>query len=199
MATILHPLHKICQVKSVSSAVNWTLNADTAFLNAKIRTASAAWLVHLALDAPLTITCDASSDGASAALRQFQNGVWWPLHFFSWYFSGAESRYSAFYWELTACSSVRRFQPFIEGRSCVLITDHKPLIHDWAHRSDPWLPRRQRHLSTLVSQSQASISSGFIYAMTSPVGLGNALLVKLLRYTSTFEHLIDIFLSPRIS
>lgn len=36
----------------------------------------------------------------------------------------------------------------IEGRDCVLLTDHKPLIHALARQTDLRFPRQQQHLST---------------------------------------------------
>lgn len=100
---------------------------------------------------PLRNACDASTDSAGAVLEQFHLGTWQPLHFYSHQFSLTKSRYSAFDRELLlAYLSVRRFQPFIEGRCCQLITDHKPLIHAWLHRTDLWSPRQQRHLSAIA-------------------------------------------------
>lgn len=112
---------------------------------------SAALLVHPSPSAPLCISSDASNDGAGATLEQQINSGWQPLPFFSQHFMTTELCYSTLDKELLAAYlAVQKFQPHIEGRSCHLVRDHKPLIHAWNLRTDPWSTHQQRHLSALA-------------------------------------------------
>lgn len=88
------------------------------------------------------------------------------LSFFSRSLSPTEKWYSTFDRELLAAySSVRHFEPLIEGRSCHLCTDHKPLVLARYIVSDPWSPRQQRHLSVIAE---------FITTVPHRSGLDNA-------------------------
>lgn len=66
------------------------------------------------------------------------------LALFSQHFTPTESKYSAFDRELLAAYlAARKFQTFIEGRQCVLFTDHKPpQIHGLPANRDTSLPLR---------------------------------------------------------
>jgi hypothetical protein len=107
-------------------------------------------LAHPIPHASLRISSDASDCGVGAVLEQNRNGTWQPLAFFSRHLSSTEKNYSTFDKELlVAYLAVRHFQPMIEGRNCILATDHKPLSEALGRHSDPWSPRQQRHLSAL--------------------------------------------------
>ena len=59
-----------------------------------------------------------------------------------------EHKYSSFDRELLALYlAVRHFRYFLEARSFIAYTDHKPLALAFAKVSDPWSPRQQRHLA----------------------------------------------------
>ena len=83
-----------------------------------------------------------------AVLEQLIGGIWKPLTFFSRQLHPPECKYSAFDRELLALYlAVRHFHFFLEARSFIAYTDHKPLTLAFAKVSDPWSPRQQRHLS----------------------------------------------------
>lgn len=150
-ASRLHPLHQLCHSPPLSREVIWTPETDAVFLEAKKLLADATLLSQPVSSAPLRISSDARGQGVGAALEQQLCGTWRPLSFFSKHFSHAELKYSAFDKELLAAYlAVRKFQTFIEGRDCHLVTDHKPLVHAFSRRSDPWSLRQQRHLSALA-------------------------------------------------
>lgn len=128
-AMTLQPLHLLCWAHP-SCTLQWTPTAMIAFSNAKKLLTSAATLTHPHPTAALRISSDASNQGVGVVLEQHSHHGWHPLSFYSRHLTPAETRYSAFDKELLAAySAIHRFQPMIEGRDCILITDHKPLIH----------------------------------------------------------------------
>jgi cleavage and polyadenylation specificity factor subunit 1 len=150
-ASVLQPLHAACSDHPGSRDVLWTPEMRTAFDAAKELLASATLLVHPKLDAPIAVCSDASDTGVGASLEQWQHGAWRPLSFFSRHLREAEKRYSAFDKELLAAYlAVRHFSVLIEGRYCILFTDHQPLALAWCKQSDSWSSRQQRHLSAIA-------------------------------------------------
>ena len=114
-------------------------------------------LVHPCNNAPIALTVDASDRAVGAVLQQFANASWQPLAFFSRHLRPPECKYSAFDRELLALYlAVRHFRHYLEGRSFVAYTDHKPLTFAMAKINDPWSPRQQRHL-TSISQYTTDI------------------------------------------
>ena len=105
-------------------------------------------LTHPVPGAPLSLVTDASDSGVGAVLQQRVNGKDSPLAFYSHQLSTAESKYSACDRELLAIYlAVRHFRYFVEGRTFVIYTDHKPLSFAMSKVSDQWSSRQQRHLS----------------------------------------------------
>ena len=107
-------------------------------------------LSHPAKDAETTVTVDASDTAMGGQLEQKIDGVFKPIAFFSKKLSTAEKKYSAFDRELLGIySAIRHFRHFVEGRSFVVYTDHKPLttaLASLVERS----PRQTRHLSFIA-------------------------------------------------
>ena len=107
-------------------------------------------LHHPRSDAPPSITADASNTAMGAQLEQWHGKFWYPVAFFSRKFSDTEKKYSAFDRELLAAySAIKHFRHFVEGRSFILFTDHKPLttaISGNTERS----PRQTRQLSYIA-------------------------------------------------
>lgn len=121
----LHPLHQLCRACSSSHPLTWNADTDAAFMKAKELITSAVLLQHPTCGSRLHIVCDASENGAGAALEQLESGMWEPILFFSHHFSSAESKYGAFDWELLATYlAACKFQTFIEGCNCTLLTNH---------------------------------------------------------------------------
>lgn len=157
VAVALQPLHASMKGRSASSSPRWTPLAMDAFNDVKSRLADSALLSHPKCNAPLSLCTDASNTGVGASLEQWSGGSWKPLGFFSRTLTSAQLKYSAFDRELLAAYlAVRHFQPLIEGRRCVLVTDHKPLTQALFKRSDAWCARQQRHLSA-VSEFISSV------------------------------------------
>ena len=147
-AAVLHPLFGATTGKATT--ITWSPTLDTAFERAKALLVSATMLVHPRMDAPTVLTVDAFDVAVGAVLEQFVDASWQPLAFFSRHLRPPECKYSAFDRELRALHlSVRHFRYFLEGRSFVAYTDHKPLTFAMAKISDPWSPRQQRHISSI--------------------------------------------------
>ena len=107
-------------------------------------------MCHPARDAETTITVDASDTAMGGQLEQKLDGVFKPIAFFSKKLSTAEKKYSAFDRELLGIySAIKHFRHFVEGRSFVVYTDHKPLttaLASLVERS----PRQTWHLSFIA-------------------------------------------------
>ena len=153
VARIMQPLHAVCKQHQspADHIIEWTPSSDTAFNDVKHLLSTATLLAHPLPNAPLSLSADASDTGVGASLEQWQGGGWRPLGFFSRRLSPTESRYSTFDRELLAAYlAVKHFRVVIEGRHCVLYTDHKPLAHAWCKQSDAWSSRQQRHISGIA-------------------------------------------------
>ena len=85
-----------------------------------------------------------------AELSQRKPGKpWYPIAFFSKTLTASERKYSAFDRELLAMYiSTKYFRHFLEGRSFIIYTDHKPLTFALASSSDR-SPRQTRNLLLL--------------------------------------------------
>ena len=161
--------------------LEWSNDLEEAFATAKEALAQATMLAHPHADKPIALTVDASGAAIGAVLEQIL-GSWKPVAFFSRKLRAAEQKYSAFDCELLAAYlAIRHFRYFLEGRSFVLFTDHKPLTFAISKTSDPWSSRQQRHL-TYTSEFTTDVrhiggknnivadtlSRGEISAITSP-------------------------------
>ena len=145
-AALMQPLYKAIDMKH--KLLVWTSELDAAFRQSKEALTKATMLVHPGHEAPTSLTVDASDVAVGAVLEQLIDGVWKPLAFFSRQLRPPERKYSAFDRELLALYlAVRHFRYFLEARSFIAYTDHKPLTLAFAKVSDPWSPRQQRHLA----------------------------------------------------
>lgn len=147
-ATLLAPLHALVDHKHPHAAITWS---DASLSSFQASLSQATLLRHPSPSAPLAIRTDASDTGITVVLGQLEKGEWRPLAFFSIALSPAKQRYSTFDREpLAAFAATQHFQSTVEGRRCVLFTDHCPLTQSVCHSSDPWSPQQQRHLSALT-------------------------------------------------
>ena len=145
-AALMQPLYKAIDMKH--KLLVWTSELDKAFRQSKEALAKATMLVHPGHEAPTSLTVDASDVAVRAVLEQLIDGVWKPLASFSHQLRPPERKYSAFDRELLALYlAVRHFRYFLEARSFIAYTDHKPLTLAFAKVSDPWSPRQQRHIA----------------------------------------------------
>ena len=115
--------------KNDKTPINWTPEAEAAFLKCKKDLANAALLAHPAANAKLRIITDASDTAMGTAIEQkVGNGPWKPLAFFSKKFSGTQKKYSTYDRELTGMyESPYIFQDYLEGCDFEIHTDHEPL------------------------------------------------------------------------
>ena len=101
------PLHDMLSgpLAKGSIALTWTTEQATAFTNCKTQLCHATLLSHLAHDAPLALTTDASNIARGAVLQQEINGEW----------------HSAYDRELLAIyESVKHFKHIVNGKAKVL-------------------------------------------------------------------------------
>ena len=163
--------------------LKWSDELDEAFTTAKEALAQSTMLVHPHADKPTALTVDASGTAVRAVLAQNSDGSdWKPVAFFSRKLRPAEQNYSAFDRELLAAYlAIRHFRYFLEGRSFMLFTDHKPLTFAISKISGPWSLRQKRHLTYVAEfttdvrhiEGKANIvadtlSRGEISAISSP-------------------------------
>ena len=148
IADILAPLH--AQASGKGQTIVWTETCQKAFEQAKQTLGNAVLLHHPLPDAPISLTVDASNTAVGAQLEQKQGRNWVPLAFFSRKLSTTERNYSAFDRELLAAySAVKHFKHFLEGKSFLLFTDHKPLVSAFTSQTDR-SPRQIRQLSYIA-------------------------------------------------
>ena len=96
-------------------------------------------LAHPQPNALISLTTDASDVAIGAVLQQRINDMWVPLVFISKKLRSPETKYSAFDRELLALYlATRHFRYFLEGRSFVAFTDHKPLTFAIGKSQEPW-------------------------------------------------------------
>uniref|UniRef100_A0AAG5DRP6 RNA-directed DNA polymerase n=1 Tax=Anopheles atroparvus TaxID=41427 RepID=A0AAG5DRP6_ANOAO len=127
--------------------LNWTDETVAAFERCKHQLAEATLLAHPAKSAELSLWVDASDTAAGAVLHQIVGGKAQPLGFFSKKFDKAQLRYSTYDRELTAIFlAVRHFKFMLEGRSCHIYTDHKPIIFAIRQKLDKASNRQARQL-----------------------------------------------------
>ena len=146
-AAILLPLYDLVNMKDNEFEAAWTALHEDHFQSSKLALAVATGLAHPSATAETSINTDASDTAVGAVLQQCLHGVWTPISFFSHKLLPAEKKYSTFDMELLAVYlAVKKFRYFIEGRTFVIFTDHKPLTFVFNKVSDKWSPRQQRHL-----------------------------------------------------
>ncbi|XP_026695294.2 uncharacterized protein LOC113475388 [Ciona intestinalis] len=148
-ATILAPLNSlISPTLPKTSPISWTEEANKAFEDIKSIVANKVTLTFPLPDAQTRLVTDASGVAVAGVLEQNVDGAWAPLSFFSRTLTSAERNYSTFDLELLAVySSLRHFRYYLESRSFVILTDHKPLVSALTGRFESASARQSRHLS----------------------------------------------------
>lgn len=138
--------------KNDKTKIQWTAEAESAFLRCKEKLAHATLLVHPAENAPLRLTTDASDTAIGAVLEQKVEDIWQPLGFFSKKLNSAQQNYSTYDRELLAVyEAIKFFRYMVEGRNFAVRTDHKPLIFAFRQKAAKASPRQLRHLD-FISQ-----------------------------------------------
>ena len=129
-ARLLQPLSSVLarNANKKLALISWTDQMTAAFSAAKKALSDATLLAHPILDAPTTLTVDASDLAVGGVLEQLVNNEWQPLAFFSRQLQPPQRRYSTFDRELLAMYlAVRHFRFFLEGRHFTIFTDHTNL------------------------------------------------------------------------
>lgn len=143
--------------KKDTTPIEWNAEADTVFEECKQDLAKATFLAHPLHDAKMVIQVDASNFAVGAALNQINNGQLEPLGFYSKQMTETQKRYSTYDRELLAIyQSIKHFKHLIEGRECIVHTDHKPLSFAFAQNPDKASPRQLRQLD-LIGQFTTDI------------------------------------------
>ena len=146
-AELLRPLTDL--LRQTKRKFKFDTDAVNAFNQAKEALDNLRPLSHMQADPniQLYLSTDASSDAVGAVLQQMVDGELKPLSFFSRRLQPAQSRYSTFGRELLAIYyAIRHFRHLLEGRSFVVLTDHKPLTYALKTSSDRYSPRELRQL-----------------------------------------------------
>lgn len=159
LSDALRPLHKLIAEhgsKKNKKTFEWSEECDKAVRQVKSDLVHATILSHPKTDAQYSLTTDASNYAVGAVLQQHYQGKCQPLAFFSKLISPTEQRYSTFDRELLAIVlSIKNFRHFLEGRSFVIYTDHKPLTTALTSKAEK-SPRQNRHLD-FISQFSSDI------------------------------------------
>ncbi|UYV66084.1 hypothetical protein LAZ67_4000104 [Cordylochernes scorpioides] len=146
---ILAPLYSLLKTKSPNASLNWTSDTLEAFQNIKNALAENTILNYPQPNSTLSVLVDASNVAVGGVLQQLNDTAWEPISFFSKKLSPAETKYSAFDRELLAAFlSVKHFSYFLDGKTFMLFTDHKPLTYAFTSKSER-SPRQERHLNYL--------------------------------------------------
>ena len=125
IASILDKDYLTHAKKNDKTPINWTPEAEAAFIQCKNGLAKATLLTHPAVNAKLRLITDASDTAMGAAIEQkVGNEPWKPLAFFSRKLSGTQKKYSTYDRELTAMhESLVHFKDFLEGCDFEIHTD----------------------------------------------------------------------------
>lgn len=127
IATVLHPLNSLLQVKT---EWRWTKSCEQAFMAAKQLITSEKVLTHYNPKLPLRLACDASPYGIGAVLsHKMKDGSERPIAFASRSLNKAEQNYAQIDREgLSLVWGVKKFNQYLYGKHFTLITDHQPLV-----------------------------------------------------------------------
>ncbi|UYV66080.1 hypothetical protein LAZ67_4000089 [Cordylochernes scorpioides] len=146
---ITAPLYSLLKTKSPNASLNWTSDTLEAFQNIKNALAENTLLNYPQPNSRLSVLVDASNVAVGGVLQQLNDTAWEPISFFSKNLSPAETKYSAFDRELLAAFLfVKHFSYFLDGKTFMLFTDHKPLTYAFTSKSER-SPRQERHLNYL--------------------------------------------------
>lgn len=133
--------------KKDKTILNWNPDAEMAFEQCKRDLANATHLAHPLPNAKLTLHVDASNFAVGAVLHQLNEQTLEPLSFYSKKMTDTQKRYSTYDRELLAIyQAIKHNKHMIEGRDCVVYTDHKPLTFAFQQKPEKASPRQLRQL-----------------------------------------------------
>ncbi len=133
------------------AAFGWSAEVEAVFMDTKAAFSVAATLAHLSAAAELGLMEDASSThevlprkGNMGASRSFSRRL-----------NPAQSKYSAFDWEVwVVLGSIRFFRYILKGLPFTVYTDHKALASALKSTSEPWTARQQWDLSYIIEYTR---------------------------------------------
>ena len=125
---IADPLYLASQSLSKFRWFSQTKQAHDAFELLKNKLATAGILAYPDFSKDFIVQCDASGRAVGAVLGQLCKNHFRPVCYGSRHLTKTETRYSTTERELLAITYVaRKFRPYLYGRNCTFVTDHKPL------------------------------------------------------------------------
>lgn len=128
VSTIMAPLDPLRHEKSLDNL--WTEKHQQAFDNLKKALLNDTVLSYPDMNAPFSISCDASLTGIGSVLYQKIDGQIQYISFIAKSLSKSERKYSATKRELLALVfSLKRFHKYVYGSTFTLYTDHKALTY----------------------------------------------------------------------
>lgn len=143
--------------KNACDSIQWTVEAEQAFTNAKEALANATLLKHPIPGAQLSLWIDASNVAVGGSLMQLNQKNWEPVAFLSVKLSQSQQKWSTYDRELFAMyTGVKRFRHMLEGRKFIIYTDQKPLIYAFKQNPEKCSPRQWRHLD-FISQFSTDV------------------------------------------
>ena len=150
LAKHLAPLHDI-KATNKKAKIRLTETQKTAIQNTKKAVANATKLAYPDAAAEIHIFVDASNEGIGGAIQQGKETIK-PIAFYSRKLSEVEQRYSTYDRELLAIYDiVKHFRHYLEGKNCIIYTDHKPLTTAITKNKDSLTSKQQRQIS-FISQ-----------------------------------------------
>lgn len=132
-STLVAPINDLLKGRRKKQSIQWTPEAESAFVKIKQALISAPILRSPDFTKPFTIQCDASNTGVGGVLTQSIDDEEVVIAFCSRSLSRAERNYTVTEKELLALIfSMEKFRPYVEGSHFKVITDHYSLL--WLKR-----------------------------------------------------------------
>ena len=132
----------------------WGYDQERAFQALKQLAISDTTLSYFKVNHPVTVQCDASTEGLGAALIQDKK----PVAYASRSLSDSEKNYAPIELELLAIVfAMQKFVQYVFGNAAVTVhTDHEPLVHIW-RKSLLKAPRRLQAMLLALQRYPAEI------------------------------------------
>ena len=140
IAELSHPLRELLSVKQ---AWLWGPSQAEAFAKLKQELTTPQTLALYDPAADTLISADASSHSLGAVLMQKVESQWHPISYASRSMMESETHYAQIEKEALASTwAYEKFTPYIQGKTIILETDHKPLVMLLSHKGLDSLPPR---------------------------------------------------------
>lgn len=150
-ANIAVPVTEMLRCNPKSKSLSWSDEQTESFQKLKQSLASCPTLSYPSpLSTEYQLVTDSSSYAVGAALYQMVDCNPSPVSFFSKKLSGNQKTYHTYDRELLAAYlAVIQFRTLIDGQTCYLFTDHKPLVSAFYSKTPSKSERQQRYISYL--------------------------------------------------